>query len=129
MKRNLKVSGEFSKVDEIGNIVIQYADGAPIHLNDIATVSDSYKEKESFARLDEKNVITLNVIKRAGENMIATSDKVHKLITTMQDENRLPAQMKISITGDQSTQTRNTLTDLINSIKHHHKEKEDCKIS
>ncbi|MBA2422479.1 MAG: efflux RND transporter permease subunit [Chitinophagales bacterium] len=116
MKRSLKVSGEFSKVDEIGNIVIQNADGSPIYLKDIATVADGYKEKESFARLDEKNVITLNVIKRAGENMIATSDKVHKLIASMQDENRLPNQLKISITGDQSTQTRNTLTDLINSI-------------
>ncbi|MBA3648929.1 MAG: efflux RND transporter permease subunit [Chitinophagales bacterium] len=115
MKRSLKVDGEFTDMDQIRNLIIQTGSGDPIYLRDIATVTDGYKEKESYARLDEKNVITLNVIKRSGQNLIQTSDKVRDIVKDMQ-ETQFPQQLKISVTGDQSTQTRNTLTDLLNSI-------------
>ena len=47
-----------------------------MYLRDVAEVIDGFKEKESYARLDGKNVITLNIVKRAGENLIDASDKV-----------------------------------------------------
>ena len=34
----------------------------------------------SFARLDGKNVLTLNIIKRSGENLIETSDAVKAIV-------------------------------------------------
>ena len=42
----------------------------PVYLKDIATIKDTLKTSESYARLDGKNVITLNIIKRSGENLI-----------------------------------------------------------
>jgi multidrug efflux pump len=115
MKRSISVNGEFRSVNQIGDLIIRSASGATIYLKDIAEVKDSYKEKESYARLAHKNVITLNIIKKAGMNLIETSDKVREIVKDL-EENKLPKQLKVTLTGDQSSQTRTTIKDLINTI-------------
>lgn len=115
VRRSLSVKGEFKSVQEIANTVVRSSSGAKVYLNEIAEVKDTYEEKESFARLNHKPVITLNVIKRGGENLIDASDKIRAIIKDLQD-NKFPAKLNITVTGDQSTKTRITLHDLINTI-------------
>lgn len=115
MRRSLTIKKEFRNAEEISNLVIKSPTGAPIYLKEIAQVKDSNKEQESFARLDGKNVITLHVVKRSGENLIEASDKIHAILADMQ-KTVLPKDLKIVITGDQSDKTRITLHDLINTI-------------
>ncbi|HEX5003114.1 MAG TPA: efflux RND transporter permease subunit, partial [Bacteroidia bacterium] len=115
MKRSVSVKGEFSDVGTLGNIVVNSTEGSPIYLKDIAEVKDGFKDQESYARLYDKNVITLNVVKRTGENLIEASDKITDIIAQMQ-KSEFPPDLKITITGDQSDRTRITLHDLINTI-------------
>ncbi|MEO8150981.1 MAG: efflux RND transporter permease subunit [Bacteroidia bacterium] len=115
MKRSLSIKGEFKDVNQIGNIVVNSTAGSPIYLRDLGEVLDTHKEQESYARLYGKNVITLNVIRSTGENLVEASDKIHAMLDDMQ-KSQLPKDLKISITGDQSTNTRVTLHDLINTI-------------
>ena len=115
VRRSLQVKGEFKSVEDIKNLVIRSGSGATVYLKDIADVIDGHKEKETFARLDHKNVITLSVVKRGGENLIEASDKIQSMVKEMQ-KNKLPKDLKIVITGDQSKETRTTLHDLINTI-------------
>lgn len=116
MKRSLSVSGEFKNKKDIEDIIIRSSGGATLYLRDVATVVDGFKEKESYARLEGKPVITLNVVKRAGENLIEASDKCRAIIQDLQDTKVFPKDLKVVLTGDQSTQTRVTLHDLINTI-------------
>lgn len=115
MKRSLSVSGEFNDADEIANTVVGSIRGGKVYLKDIAEVIDTHKEQESFARLNKENVITLNVIKRSGENLIDASDGIVEIVKDF-EANVLPQDAKVTITGDQSEQTRTTLHDLINTI-------------
>lgn len=115
MKRSLSVNGEFTSADQIANVVVGSIKGGKVYLKDVADVVDSHKEQESFARLDEKNVITLNVIKRSGENLILASDQINEIVEEY-EANILPPGVKVTITGDQSDNTRMTLHDLINTI-------------
>ncbi|HYK77370.1 MAG TPA: efflux RND transporter permease subunit [Daejeonella sp.] len=115
VRRTLNVKKEFKNADEIADLIIRTPTGASVYLKDIADVKDSFKEQESYARLYGKNVITLNVKKRSGENLIEASDKINALITEMKGTT-LPKSLDITITGDQSNQTRVTLHDLINTI-------------
>jgi multidrug efflux pump len=115
MKWSLKVDGQFTSADQIANLVVGTVAGSKVYLKDIATVTDGFKEKDSYARLDKKNVITLNVIKRSGENLINASDKIHAVVNDY-EQNVFPSNLNVSITNDQSVQTRNTLNDLINTI-------------
>ena len=115
MKRSISITGDFKQVNEIENIVIRGGTGAVAYLKDIAEVKDAFKEKESYARMDGKNVITLNVIKRTGANLINAADNIRKTLDEMKSTSSLK-DLKISITGDQSSKTRVTLHDLINTI-------------
>ncbi|MEY3418215.1 MAG: cation/multidrug efflux pump, partial [Bacteroidota bacterium] len=115
VRRSLSVKGEFKSVQDIANTVVRSGSGAKVYLKDIAEVKDTYEEKESFARLNHKPVITLNVIKRGGENLIDASDKIRTILKDLQD-NKFPEKLNITVTGDQSTKTRITLHDLINTI-------------
>ncbi|HEX2848757.1 MAG TPA: efflux RND transporter permease subunit, partial [Chitinophagaceae bacterium] len=105
MKRTLQVKGQIKEASELEKIVVRNTKGAPIYLRDIAQIKDTIKESESYARLDGKNVITLNIIKRAGENLIETSDNV-KRITEELKATEFPKNLEVVITGDQSKQTR-----------------------
>ena len=116
MQRSLGVSGEFKSVSDIENIVIRSGTGATLYLKDVAKVIDGFKEKESYARLEGNPVITLNVVKRAGENLIETSDNCRNIIDELQKSGSYPKDLNVVFTGDQSTSTRVTVHDLINTI-------------
>ena len=116
MKRTIAVKKEFKTVDELKRIIIGSQAGAQVYLEDVAEVVDANKEKESYARLDGKDVITLNVIKRPGENLVDASDEIYQIIEEMKASKEIPEEVTITITGDQSDQTRITLHDLINTI-------------
>ncbi|WP_026463355.1 efflux RND transporter permease subunit [Adhaeribacter aquaticus] len=115
MKRAVRVVGQYQDPNLLGEIVVKSLPGANIYLKDIATITDGFKERESFARLDHQPVITINVIKRSGQNLIDASDKIEAILKEMPGTT-LPKDLKITITGDQSDRTRNTLNDLVNSI-------------
>jgi multidrug efflux pump subunit AcrB len=115
MKRSISVNGEFISAEQMANIVVGSIRGGKVYLKDVAEVIDSHKEQESFSRLDEKNVVTLNVVKRGGENLILASDAINDIVKDF-EENILPKGLKVTITADQSEQTRMTLHDLVNTI-------------
>ncbi|MBL7846917.1 MAG: efflux RND transporter permease subunit [Cyclobacteriaceae bacterium] len=115
MKRSLTVNGEYTSAEQLSNTVVGSTKGGKIYLKDIASVVDSHKEQESFARLDKKNVVTLNVIKRSGENLVIASDQINEIVKNFK-ANILPPGVEVTITADQSENTRTTLHDLINTI-------------
>jgi multidrug efflux pump len=115
MKRNIQLKGQFKTAADISQVLIRNTSGAPIYLKDIATIRDTTKESESYARLNGQNVITLNIIKRSGENLIETSDTVKGVVKELQ-ATIFPKDLHVVITGDQSKQTRSSFNDLVNSI-------------
>jgi multidrug efflux pump len=115
MQRTLSISGEFDNIDQMKNLLIRGMGGAAVYLRDIASIKDAFKEQESFARLDHKNVLTLNIIKRSGENLIEASDKSRAIVAELQ-KTKFPKDLNVVLTGDQSNDTRLTLHDLINTI-------------
>jgi multidrug efflux pump subunit AcrB len=115
MTRSISIRGDFKDVEQIKNVVISSQSGAKMFLKDIAEVRLGYEKQESYSRLNGKNVIALNVIKKTGENLINASDQI-KLIVEDLKANDFPANLEVTITGDQSRGTRVTLHDLINTI-------------
>ncbi len=115
MKRNLQLKGQFHTAQDISQIIVRSPNGGgAVYLKDIATIKDTIKDRESYARLDHKNVVTLNIIKRSGENLINTSEDVRKAVQDM--KLTLPKDLNVVITSDQSTKTRTSFNDLVNSI-------------
>jgi len=117
MKRTLKLRGQFANALTLQHIVVRSsAQGATVYLKDIAEIRDTIKETENFARLDGKNVVTLNIVKRSGENLINAADKIKAVVADMQVKDELPKDLKVVFTGDQSKLTKNSFNELVNTI-------------
>ncbi len=115
MTRSVSIRGDFKSIEEIQNIIVTSQSGGSIYLKDIAEVKMGHEEQESFSRLNTRNVISLNVIKRTGENLIEASDKIKVIVDNLKAD-QFPEDLEVTITGDQSRATRVTLHDLINTI-------------
>ncbi|MFN9110827.1 MAG: efflux RND transporter permease subunit, partial [Bacteroidota bacterium] len=115
-KRTVRVRGQFIGVKDLNNIIVKNINGAPIYLKDIASLKDTVREKESYARLDGKNVITINIVKRSGENLIDAADRIKAVIDDMRNNDVLPGDLKVTLTGDQSKQTKTSFNELVNTI-------------
>ncbi len=110
MERNMRVVGEFHNPNEINQILIKEG----VYLKDIATIEDDFKERESYSRMGGQEVITLNVIKKSGKNLIEAIDKIKVIMADFEQE--VPSNLTIEATGDQSTMTRNNVSNLFNTI-------------
>ncbi len=126
----VRVDGTFDDPDEIENIVIEAPGGQPIYVRDVADVDFGFKDRASYARLqlfrtetddgdlvrtddqDILQVISLNVKKRSGENIIRTAQAVRATV----DEFAFPQGTRILLTGDQSEDVQNMIDDLENNI-------------
>ena len=90
---SVSVPGKFESVDEIGNTVLKATNGQIIRLKDVATVEDTFKEKESFARNHIGEGVALMIQKQSGANTVEVVDAVRKKIEEIKPQ--LPSDIKI----------------------------------
>ena len=110
----VRVPGEFKQVKPLENIVLKIQNGKPIYLRDVATVDYSFEDRQTYARLNGGEVVSLAVRKRSGENLIRIADDV-KLIVEAEQKN-LPDGIKLEISNDQSRFIKRMVHELENSI-------------
>ncbi|HRN38154.1 MAG TPA: efflux RND transporter permease subunit, partial [Flavobacteriales bacterium] len=79
-RRAVRVIGEFTNMDQVRNVLVKSEHQKEVRLGDIATVDFTYKEPESFAREYGKPVVMLDVMKRAGENLLSASDGIQQIL-------------------------------------------------
>ncbi len=114
LRRNIRVLGEIESPEELENFVVKTQDGV-LYLGDIATISFKQKEKNSYARLDRKSALVLDVKKRSGKNLIESVEKIKTLVDNV-IANDFPSTIEVKVSNDQSNITKNTINDLANNI-------------
>ncbi|WP_017732955.1 efflux RND transporter permease subunit [Nafulsella turpanensis] len=114
-RRSVSIRGEFEKVSELEDIVVKNEGGDIVYLRDVATVTDTYAERESYARESGDPVVTVDVVKRSGENLLEAADQIKEIIADAK-RNRFPEDLRVTINNDQSKETRSQVENLENSI-------------
>ncbi|MGY8778922.1 MAG: efflux RND transporter permease subunit [Longimicrobiales bacterium] len=110
----VRVDGEFEDPSLIEELVVTIQDGRPIYVRDVASVDFGFAERENFARMGGRSVVTLDVVKRGGENIIETSAAIRAEVEAMGAG--LPPTTRIEITSDQSEQIEEMVSSLENNI-------------
>src|SRR5690606_13299867 len=72
-KYRVRVDGEFDDPQLIEDVVITTFAGRPVYVRDVASVDFGFADRTSYARLDSSPVVTLDVVKRSGQNIIETT--------------------------------------------------------
>ncbi len=114
--RSVRVVGEFQNPEEIGNIIVKHENGNIVLLKDVANVIYGFEEKDSYARLNRNPVVTLQVVKKGGENLIEATDKIFEVLDEAKETNAIPDKLEITITNDQSDIVKKQLSNLENSM-------------
>ena len=114
-RRTIRIIGEIDQPKQLGDFVIKSEFNNPIYLKDVATVTFKDKDKTTYAREKGKDVVMLDVKKRAGKNMVAAAEQV-RVIVDDAIANHFPKDVKITITNDQSSKTIGQVDDLVNNI-------------
>ena len=114
VRRSIRVIGEFTDPQQMREIVVKAENDKVVYLKDIAIIDFDYIEKESFARLEKKPVVSVDIIKRSGENMLIATEKINASMEVLKDQ--LPEDLIISRTNDQSTFVKDMVSSLENNI-------------
>lgn len=115
IRRSIRVVGEFEDPNDLLDVVIKSEKGNIVYLGDIAEVEFGYKEKQNYARLGGQPVVMVDVIKRSGENLLIATDKINVILDHARTH-VFPANLEVTITNDQSQQTRDMVDSLENNI-------------
>ena len=110
----LRVPGEFKTPEEIYGLVIGTHKGEPVYLKNVAEVIDGFKEETSISRLNGRDAVNLAIKKRTGENIIAISKEVDKIIEA--ERMKWPMGTEISKVLDKSRDIEVMIADLENNI-------------
>lgn len=116
IRRTIRILGEFNDASELNDIVIKKENGHIVYLKDVAEIEFGYKEKESYARLAKQPVVMVDVIKRSGENLLLATEKIFAVVEKAKSDGVFPKGLEITITNDQSKQTKMMVSNLENNI-------------
>jgi multidrug efflux pump len=110
----VRIDGEFEDPSVIEELVVTTVDDRPVYVRDLATVEFGFSERETFARLDGSPVVTLDIVKRSGENIIETAEAVKVAIA--ETESIFPPSTVLKITSDQTKEIRMMVSSLENNV-------------
>lgn len=115
---SVKVPGLFETVADVIGVPVKVSGDAVVRLGDIADVRRTFKDPESFARVNGKPAITLEVSKRTGENIIETVEAVRRIVAEHRGTwpEALRQVVGVSFAQDRSVEIRDMLRDLQNSV-------------
>jgi len=116
IKRSIRMLGEFTDPKEIENIIVKSEKGNIVYLNDIGKVEYGFAERDSYARLEKQPVVSMQVIKKSGENLLSTVEQIIDILEISKSNNLIPENLVITLTQDQSEVIKRQLSNLENSI-------------
>lgn len=115
-RRSIRIEEEFDSVDEIRDIIIKTENDKPVYLKDVAEVIDGYADPNSYARLDKQPVVSVQVIKKSGENLLAATNQIFEVIDQAEETGNLPENLTVTLTNDQSDMVRKQIHNLENNM-------------
>ncbi|MBC7329804.1 efflux RND transporter permease subunit [bacterium] len=106
----VRVVGQISNPQELGNITLTIKNGAPILLKDVAEIKDTTKEPTSYSRVNGKPAVVIMVFKQSGANTVDVSDRVQKAMKEIQRQ--LPPNVSMTLVMDQADYIRKSIKNL-----------------
>ncbi len=111
---SLRVQKEFTAADEMLDLVVGSAEGAPVYLRDVATVTDTREERAQEVYTDRELGGMIMIQKQSGANSVEIARKVEEMLPRI--EKNLPSDIKIGTIVNTSDNILNTIDSLTETI-------------
>ncbi|HEY8518141.1 MAG TPA: efflux RND transporter permease subunit [Candidatus Binatia bacterium] len=96
----LRTLGRVERVEDFNDLIVGTLGTRPIMLRDIATVVNGSEEPRSYASLDGRPAVTLEVRKQSGSNSVAVVDRVKQRLSELRET--IPPDIHYEVVKDQS---------------------------
>jgi multidrug efflux pump len=106
---SISSTDQLFKAKEYQPLIVAFRNGLPVHLSDIATVSDSVENTQTTGLANGKPAVAIIVFRQPGANIVATVDGLRALLPQLQAT--IPAAMQLSILLDRTTTIRASVRD------------------
>jgi multidrug efflux pump len=111
---SVKVPGLLKNAADVLDLPIKVAGDGVVRIRDVTDVRRTFKDAQTYARLDGKPTVALEIKKRLGFNVIDAIDDVRAAVAD--EQKAWPASLEVAFIQDKSKDIRNMLTDLTNSV-------------
>ncbi|PPR55456.1 MAG: Multidrug resistance protein MdtF [Alphaproteobacteria bacterium MarineAlpha5_Bin2] len=111
---NIKVPGLYETIDDVLDTPIKTFGDSVITFRDIAKVKRTFEDRKSYANVNGKKAVTIEVSKRVGENIIDTIKKIKEVSEQVTKD--FPPSVDISFSQDQSKTIQTMLNSLQNNV-------------
>jgi len=111
---NIKVPGLFENIEDVLNTPIKSYGDSVITFRDIASIKRTFEDRQTYAKVNGSNSITIQVSKRIGENIIQTVDEVKRVVSVISSD--FPPNINVLYSQDQSKGIKTMLNSLQNNV-------------
>lgn len=106
----LSANDQMKSADEYRQLIVAYKNGAPIRLQDIATVEQGAENTRLAAWANKQPAIVLNIQRQPGVNVITTADSIREMLPTLIKS--LPKSVDVKVLTDRTTTIRASVSDV-----------------
>ena len=110
----VRAEGEFEDPQELNDVIVGTNGGANVYLRDVATVVDNVEERAQRTFTNGQQGAMIVVQKQSGSNSVQISDKVEKMLPTLQKN--LPSDVKLGVIVNTSDNIKNTINTLFETV-------------
>ena len=110
----MKVPSVIEEARDVFDLPVRVHDDTVVTLGDVATVRRTFKDRTNYARVNGKQAISLNTLKRANANIVDTIAAVKRTVDGFRSN--LPAKVSIFYSQDQAPWTLQQVTELQGNI-------------
>ncbi len=96
---SFRAIGQFQDVEDIQKTIVGHKpNGAVISLSDVASVSNTYRERSGFTNWNGREIVALSILKEGSSNTVLSCREVHRILRQIQRE--FPG-FKVGVISDQ----------------------------
>ena len=111
---NIKTSGSYQSLEEIGSTVVHAAGGRPVYIRDVAGVSLATEDVSYMARYDGRRCIYITAMQKEGTNIFQIFKQLKPVIDACAAE--LPGDMELAYVFDQSASVSRRVTGFFTNL-------------
>ncbi len=82
----LRTPGEFRNLEEVGATVLDVRDGAPIYLDQVATIRDTHQRITRIIRINDEPGVRLAVRKQSDANTVQVAESVKRELASLNSD-------------------------------------------
>ena len=109
----LRPVGDFQSIDDIREVVVAQRGERLVRIDDVATVSDSYRERDNLTRFNGAESIGILVQKEGGANTSEVSERVHEILAELEEEY---PDLDVAVAFDQAEFVNDSISNVILAI-------------